>query len=334
MHNERNHIVPVFRAQDFCVIDGANLGDPISYFDELEPDDVYRLTPAAKPRNLAFYTCRDGYFHLTENTDTGTQGHIVHLDSLLTLMTSDGHNIEAIVLVELTSDHHVQEIYLLPLAPLRKKTEYALVGKQQEGALTRFAQATCVSFTRGTHITLADGRQLAIEDLKIGDRVLTRDGGSQAVRWINQHTVRAVGDLAPVTIRAGVLNNLNDLVVSPEHRLFVYQRTDQIGAGRAELLVKARHLVNGESVFRQEGGFIDYFQLLFDRHHLIYAEGIAVESTLLDNTTTPALPQADITQLSDLLTRHGESRHRDLDVQEKLLQHPDVVSLLRQASGH
>jgi len=58
--------------------------------------------------------------------------------------------------------------------------------------------------------------------------------------------MRAKGDFAPVVIKAGALNNMHDLVVSPEHRLFVYQQQDKLGIGRAETLVRAKHLVNGK----------------------------------------------------------------------------------------
>ena len=61
----------------------------------------------------------------------------------------------------------------------------------------------------------------------------------------------------------GALHNENDLVLRPDHRLFVYQRKDHMGAGRAEVLIKARHLVDDESVTRRRGGFIDYFQAGF-----------------------------------------------------------------------
>ena len=130
----------------------------------------------------------------------------------------------------------------------------------------RFAQVACVSFTRGTRLSLATGEQRAVEALKIGDKLLTRDDGPQEIRWIGHHTVRALGDFAPVMITKGTLHNENDLLVSPDHRLFVYQREDKLGAGRAEVLLKARHLVNGESVFVQEGGFVDYFQILFEKN--------------------------------------------------------------------
>ncbi|MBR9769476.1 MAG: hypothetical protein GYB46_13720, partial [Rhodobacteraceae bacterium] len=92
------------------------------------------------------------------------------------------------------------------------------------------------------------------------------------------------GDFAPVVIKAGALNNMHDLVVSPEHRLFVYQRQDKLGIGRAETLVRAKHLVNGKDVHRLDDGYVEYYQLLIVEHQIIYAEGIATESLLLRQT--------------------------------------------------
>ena len=99
-----------------------------------------------------------------------------------------------------------------------------------------------------------------------------------------------MGEFALIGITKGALQNENDLLVSPDHRLFVYQREDKLGAGRSEVLLKVRHLVNGSTVYQRDGGFVDYFQLLFDDHQIIYAEGIAAESLLIDPRTRTAVP--------------------------------------------
>jgi len=174
---------------------------------------------------------------------------------------------------------------------------------------------------------MASGAQVLIEALRVGDRVLTRDDGPQAVRWIGQTTLRATGAFAPVTIRKGALHNENDLIVSPDHRLFVYQRQDHLGAGRPEVLVKVRHLINGTSVVQLDGGFVEYYQLLFDDHQIIFAEGIAAESLLIDPRTRAALPEGVAG------TGHRPRRHLNYEVQESLLSGPDAVALLRRASG-
>ena len=139
-------------------------------------------------------------------------------------------------------------------------------------------------------IALADGRQVAIEALRPGDRVLTRDHGGQPLRWIGSATLRAVGAFAPVVITAGTLGNAGDLIVGQHHRMFLYQRERARLAGTAELLVQAKHLVDGERVFLREGGFVDYFSLVFDRHEIVYAEGIPAESLMVNDATLTHLP--------------------------------------------
>ncbi len=325
--------VPVFVAAQFSATDGANMGDLISFANELILDDVYELAFGAGPARLSLIARDDASFSVGHDTAIGTPGATLHLDSALTFMSPDGTISDALLLVEVDEAGHVAEVYLLPFTALGSNVEYRLVGIDRDGARKKFAQVACVSFTHGTHITLASGEQRAVEDLVVGDRILTRDDGVQTLRWIGTTTARAVGDFAPIVIAAGTLSNANDLIVSPDHRLFIYQRTDELGAGRAELLVKARHLVNGTSVRVAEGGFVDYYQLLFDSHQIIYAEGIAAESMLIDSRTKPVLPQDLSDALGDVIPGHSDLPHAGLDVQEGLLKRPDAADLLRKASG-
>ena len=324
--------IPVYPAPDLIVVNGANLGDPLSFADELDLDDLYELRANARTCLLSLLFEANGTLIVAPGSEIGRPGATVHLDACLTLMSANGRTAEMLVLVEVDDEGNVAGIYALPLAEIAPRTGYALVGIDRANARQRFAEVACVSFTRGTPITLASGEQRAVEDLKVGDRVLTRDDGPQALRWIGQNTMRAVGEFAPVRIRAGTLHNENDLLVSPDHRLFIYQRSDALGAGRPEVLVRARHLVNGDTVTRIEGGFVDYFQLLFDRHQIIYAEGIAAETLLVDTRTRPALPEALNTALSHPLPGHAERAHLDFEVGEALLKNFDAAALLYRAS--
>lgn len=320
--------LPVYRAEDVLVSQGANLGDALSHHDELVLDDVYTLVPDAVSQRLTMHT--SDAIHLTVASDSalGAEGADIHLDCALTLMSPDGQITDAIVLVETDQSGDIAHIYLLPLAPLMPRTPYALVGTDTTDVHKKFAHLACARFTRGTQITLASGAQRLIEDIAVGDRLLTRNNGPQEVRWIGQSTVRAVGDFAPICITAGTLNNDRDLIVSPDHRLFIYQREDRLGVGRSELLVKARHLANGDSVYVQDGGFVDYFELLFDSHQIIYAEGIAAESLLIDSRTKAGVPD----EVGALLSEHSAAGLSGLDVTESLLDRPDAAEILRRAS--
>lgn len=291
----------VYRAEDFRVSHGVNEGDPLGDATELLHEDIYMLGETAAPQRLGLAPDGDsGAFHIAAGSGAGTRGAPVYLDSLLTFMDSAGETREVLVFVEVEpAGGTIAQVYLFPLAPLNAKTGYSLVTIDRDRAPGRLAAAATVAFTRGTRITMAGGRQVPIEELRPGDRVLTRDSGPQEVRWTGMQTLRASGAFAPITIAAGTLNNTGDLVVSPSHRLFIYQRVDALKAGRKEVLVKASLLVNGITVTQDPGGFVDYFQVLFDKHEIIYAEGIAAESLFVDTATRPALPKDVLRKLSE-----------------------------------
>ena len=325
--------VPVYVAGQVRATDWANMGDVISFASELILDDVYEVDFGADPARLSLVARDDASFSIGHDTTIGTPGAVVHLDSALTFMSPDSSTIDAILLVEVDEAGGVVEIYMLPFNALNSRVEYRLVGIDRENAHSKFAQVACVSFTLGTHITMASGAQRAVEELVVGDRILTRDDGVQTLQWVGTSTTRAVGEFAPIRIAAGTLNNTADLLVSPDHRLFIYQRTDELGAGRSELLVKARHLVNGTTVTEDKGGFVDYFQLLFDSHQIIYAEGIAAESMLINSRTRPVLP-ADLSErLGKHVEGHSDLPHAGLDVNEGLLRRKNAAAMLKKASS-
>ncbi|PVA08360.1 Hint domain-containing protein [Thalassorhabdomicrobium marinisediminis] len=321
--------ISVYASAAFVVSDGVAEGDAVSFMDELVLDDVYQLSETARRRALTYEKGDGSGFVVADDTEIGTPGNLLFLDCTITLMGRDGTTYEALILVEVEGEE-AAEIYLMPLAALSPDDAYQLVGADRDTAAAKFGEVACVRFARGTHITLASGAQVPIEELQIGDRVLTRDAGPQAIRWIGETTLRAVGDFAPVVITEGALFNTRDLLLSPDHRLFIYQREDRLGAGRPEVLVKVRHLINGATVYQRDGGFVDYYQLLFDDHQIIYAEGIAAETLLVDSRTRAALP-ADATQGD--LRDHAAAPHHAFEVAESLANRPDVVSLLKHASS-
>ncbi|MFW2543592.1 Hint domain-containing protein [Primorskyibacter sp. 2E107] len=322
----------VLRGEHLRVINGANLGDPLSFADELVMEDIYRLSPLANPAPLALSRLARSPFTIAGHSESGTPGADLHLDCCLTFMSGDGSTTECLVLVETDAEGNVAQVFAHPLAPMNARTDYVLVRADQDGALQRFAQIACVSFARGTAITMATGAQKPVEDIKAGDRVLTRDAGVQEIRWIGHQTVRAIGALAPIRIAAGTLNNTRDLIVSPDFRLFIYQRRDTLGAGRSEVLVRARHLVNGTSITCVEGGFVDYYQMLFDDHQIIYAEGIAAESMLVNDRTSGVLPDALHDDLATLIPGHRRTDISDFEIGEHLLARPDIAERLRKSS--
>ena len=134
-----------------------------------------------------------------------------------------------------------------------------------------------ICFTPGTFIDTPGG-STCVEVLRPGDLVDTLDHGPQALRWVGQRTVPAQGALAPVVISAGVLGNPRPLVVSPQHRVLLSDWRAELLFDAAEVLVPARFLIDGDRVYARTGGEVTYVHLLFDRHEIVFSEGVPSES--------------------------------------------------------
>lgn len=293
---EPAHQAQVFAAADIFVSAGANLGDGLAEIEELCLGDVYELDGAAVPLRLALAQPRPGgpvarQQVIAPGSEVGAPGDPVMLIARLVLMAPDAQKVELLLLRHRAAGRSGQAaLYALPLSPIVPRTEYSLLTAEDPPDDLRLSDLLCLSFHRGTRIALASGAQVPIEQLSPGVRLLTRDHGPQPVRWIGRTTLRAVGSFAPVVITAGTMGNVGDLIVGPHHRLFLYRRDRPEGVGTSELLVQAQHLVDNETVFRRTAGFAEYFSLVFDRHEIIYAEGIPVESLMVNDATRSLLP--------------------------------------------
>lgn len=157
---------------------------------------------------------------------------------------------------------------------------------------------TGMCFTPGARIDTANGPR-PVEDLCPGDLVLTRDAGPQPLVWVGRRRVPAAGVLAPVAIPAGMYGGRAPLLVSPQHRVLVTGWQAEVLFGAPEVLVPALHLVDGDRVIRRPGGHVTYIHLLFDRHHLVRADGLWSESF---HPGAAALPHMDRDAREELLS--------------------------------
>lgn len=141
-------------------------------------------------------------------------------------------------------------------------------------------------FTRGVAITVRDG-QKPVEDLAVGDLVLTRDNGLQPIRWIGSRRIGGTvlernPRLCPIRIRAGALGGntpASDLIVSPQHRILVRSKLAQRMFGIDEVLVAARQLLDVDGVeIARDMPEVEYFHFMFDDHQLVLANGAETES--------------------------------------------------------
>lgn len=157
-----------------------------------------------------------------------------------------------------------------------------------------------ICFTPGTRIRTAQG-DVAVEDIREGDRVQTKDNGVQEVRWIGAKRVSgarlyAMPELRPVRLRAGALGTDRpdgDLLVSPAHRLLVTGARARALFGEAEVLVAARDLIDDNRITRDRSvTCVTYIHLLLDRHEVVFANGLETESFLPEDEALAAVEQA------------------------------------------
>lgn len=162
-----------------------------------------------------------------------------------------------------------------------------------------------ICFTPGTRIATPDGA-IRIDDLREGDRVLTKDNGPQEVLWIGARRMTgarlfAMPRLRPIRFRAGALGIEmpdDELIVSPEHRMVVHGEVAQALFNTDEVLVQARDLINGRTVtVDSQLREVTYVHLLLPAHQVVWANGVETESFHPANTALSTLSDEDRARL-------------------------------------
>ncbi|UOA14612.1 MULTISPECIES: Hint domain-containing protein [Sulfitobacter] len=140
-------------------------------------------------------------------------------------------------------------------------------------------------FTPGTKIATPKG-EVRVEELQVGDRVITRDNGIQTIRWVGAREMTGAefemaAHLKPVLIRKGALGNAlpeRDMMVSPNHRVLVANEKTALYFEEREVLVAAKHLTGMDGIDVVEVSGTTYIHVMFDRHEVILSDGTWTES--------------------------------------------------------
>ncbi|MFT6444067.1 MAG: hypothetical protein ACJA1J_000301 [Sulfitobacter pontiacus] len=142
-----------------------------------------------------------------------------------------------------------------------------------------------ICFTPGTTIATRRG-EIPVQQIKVGDLVVTRDNGMQPVRWVGRRNLgrdnllRTPG-FNPVRIKAGAFGEgvpQRDMMVSPNHRMLVASETAEVMFSEREVLVAAKHLVGLDGVDTVTPDKVSYIHMLFDNHEVVFADGTWAES--------------------------------------------------------
>ena len=147
-----------------------------------------------------------------------------------------------------------------------------------------------------------------VEDLAVGDRVITRDNGIQAIRWLGKRSLagaelKAAEHLQPILIREGALGNglpERDMMVSPNHRVLVANDKTALYFEDREVLVAAKHLTGLAGVDAVETSSVTYIHFMFEQHEVVLSDGAWTESFQPGDQTLRGLDNAQRNEVYEI----------------------------------
>ena len=186
-------------------------------------------------------------------------------------------NTASSILLAATIDDVAETLYLTNDPDAQPGVNGSVAGIPDASSAPAY-QAPC--YCPGTLIRTVRG-DVAVEELVVGDLLVTTSGGQEPVRWIGTRTYggrffAANPGVWPIRFHAGSLGRdeaggavpRRDLLVSPLHAMLV-----------DGVLVPAELLVNGSTVVRDgSAGTVSYYHVELPGHHTIWAENAASES--------------------------------------------------------
>lgn len=143
-----------------------------------------------------------------------------------------------------------------------------------------------VCFTPGALVATPTG-DVAVEELNIGDLVITKDSGLQPVRWIGRKKVsgarlQAFPQFRPVKICKDAFGKgipSADMHVSQQHRVLVADPAVSLNFSEEQILAPAKGLLDNDRVFVDSSQKeVEYIHILFDKHELVFSGGLLTES--------------------------------------------------------
>jgi hypothetical protein len=192
---------------------------------------------------------------------------------------------------------------------------------------------TIPCFVRGTRLATPDG-SILVEDLKAGDMLVNQSGQAVAVKLILSTKVgprRLVHapKLYPICITAGCLGPglpMQDLFLSPQHRVLVSSAIVQRMFGASSALVAAKSLTALPGIYQMNDVTeVEYFHVIAENHEILMSEGVPTESFLIGPQTEHILSADQLSELTalfpDLMEQHSTTNMiPPMKQQKKLIQ--------------
>ncbi len=151
-----------------------------------------------------------------------------------------------------------------------------IAGLPTTNSTTTVVTTAMPCFAAGTRIATPRG-EVRVQDLCVGDLVLTISGRLQPVEWIGRRSLDCRRHAAPRQIRPiriaphafGENRPKRALLLSPDHSVFV-----------RDVLIPIKFLVNDTTIRQIDAASVTYYHLALPCHDVVLAEGLAAESYL------------------------------------------------------
>lgn len=116
-----------------------------------------------------------------------------------------------------------------------------------------------------------------VQDLRAGDRVITRDSGTAVLKAVRASRVAT----RAVRIKAGSLGHTRperDVTLPAGQPVLIRDWRAQAVFGAKQAMVPASRLVDGEFVTLHDDATMTVYHLEFDAPHVLYVDGLEVAS--------------------------------------------------------
>ena len=149
--------------------------------------------------------------------------------------------------------------------------------KSEQDSQTR-AYPLHAGIVAGSIIFTAEG-EIPVEYLSPGDKVVTRDSGMVTLLDTFIHRISAQA----VAIKAGSLGHTrpdHNVIIPAEHNILLRDWRAQSMFGKAQTIVQAGDLIDGEFITDLGARDLHLVHLTFDRQHVIYADCLEISVPL------------------------------------------------------
>ncbi len=150
----------------------------------------------------------------------------------------------------------------------------------------------CLCFLSGTGLLTPSG-DIAIEKLRIGEFVTTKNGEARAIRWVGRITVDRDGDMPwrsdamPIRVSKDAFGN------GAPHRDLFLSRSHMVHLNG--VLIPVGDLINGRTIAAVDlpGDQLVYYHIELETHDVVIAEGAPCETLLTSEEKIAAFDNAD-----------------------------------------